>query len=183
MYWLLIHCSYYPESQNTCNIVAAYDNKEEAFKNLIDRELNIHRSYEQLSLVEVIEDDINCVQRKYNSVGNFITSNNEIVYHRNNDQNLINRNIKLKEKYDNIQKNIDELNNLFQKEYDNEMISYKNKQNRHPVLKKYQKNFIFFSYIPYCLEKIEKFENIINSTEQFINNRLNDLRSKYNTGI
>ena len=181
MYWLLIHCSYYPESQNTCNIVAAYDNKEEAFKNLIDMELKIHRSYEQLSLVEVIEDDIKCVQRKYSNVGNFIISNNEIVFHKNNDQNLIKRNIKLKDKYNEIQQKIDEINILFQKEYDQDMISYKNKQNRHPVLKNYKKNFIYFALYPYSVEQIEKFENKINSTYQLVSNKLNDLRSKYNT--
>lgn len=181
MYWLLIHCSYYPESDNTCNIASVYDNKEEAFKNLIDMKLQLNESYEQLSLVEVIEDDIKCVQRKYNNVGDFIISNNEIVFHKNNDQNLIKKNIELKDKYNEIQQKIDEINILFQKEYDQEMISYKNKQNRHPVLKNYKKNFIYFAQYPYNVQQIEKFENKINSTYLIISNKLNDLRSKYNT--
>ncbi len=172
MIFIIFNQTSYPEDhENYLYIENVYDDKIEAFKKLIEISSENKSLYSHYFIREYEEDVIIESSKKYTSYKNFILNNKEVVYHVNNPE-FIEKNNNLCEKVKKLHNLIDEINNLFLKKYNDDMILYKEGKIKHPVLKNYNKYFVTFN--PLENEEFKKFDNYIDSLILNINNKKND---------
>ncbi len=175
--YIIYNSSFYPEDSYQEYIIGITKNKIEAYNKLINDECSKHGLYTESFIKEFDEDTFyekDADIKKYYTLNGFIIDQDKnIFYHK--DEKLINDNIKLMELYNIFKDNIKKVNILFQKDYDNKMIDYRDKKIKHPVLKTYRDELYFLSKYPYAESQIEKTENNLSSINNDIIKTINDL--------
>lgn len=182
--YVMYHSTYYPEDGYHDGILKIFDDKISAFEELIAEEnsSNLNKHYEDLFIKEFKNDTIYVIKEKlsklheknnlikqddiekipkYHEKNNFIIDEDKNIYYRkNNDINLIKKNTDYFTKFNQVEKLANELNKMFQQDYDNKMKKYRNGEIPHPILRKYNLDRIsYLSNYPFEEENLEIKEN------------------------
>lgn len=182
--YVMYHSTYYPEDGYHDGILKIFDDKISAFEELImeDNSSNLNKHYEDLFIKEFKNDTIYVIKEKiskyqeknnlieqddkekiatYREKNNFIIDEDKNIYYRkNNDIDLIKKNRDYFTKFNQVEKIANELNEMFQQNYDNKMEKYRNKEIKHPIFRKYNLDRIsYLSNYPFEEDNLEIKEN------------------------
>lgn len=192
--YVLYSSSSYPEDGYYEKILKYFDNKEEAFESLIKRDLNEGLHMYQDGFIRVFENDKFYEKedknnkdksdnkdkiKKYYTKNGFILDMDEknIYYCKDNNKELVNKNSDYLTKFKQVENLSNELNKLYEEHYDLCIIKYRNKEIKHPVLRKYVLDkYIYLSNYPFQEDSIEKNESKLSSILDDIIKRQNEIQ-------
>lgn len=182
--FVMYHSTYYPEDGYHDGILKIFDDKISAFEELIAEEnsSNSNKHYEDLFIKEFKNDTIYVIKEKiskyqvknnlieqddkekipeYREKNNFIIDEDKNIYYRkNNDIELIIKNKGYFTKFNQVEKMANELNEMFQQDYNNKMVKYRNGEISHPILRKYNLDRVsYLSNYPFEEDNLKIKEN------------------------
>lgn len=191
--YVLYSSSCYPEDGYYEKIIKYFDNRDEAFESLIKRDSEKGMLMYQEAFIRVFENDKFYEKedknkdkndnkdkiKKYYTKNGFVLDIDEknIYYCKDNNTELVNKNSDYLTKFKQVENLSNELNKSYEEYYDLCMIKYRNKEIKHPVLRKYVLDkYIYFNNFPFQQESLEKNEFKLSSMLDDIIKRQNEIQ-------